>query len=119
MGEFSVVLFNGLLERIIRKLYAFAESIGESVEIRLSGESVQFWIDTTGSGGNAEYVLSVIPGKEIRAEVSWGSQDFYDAWLVTPGNRAYTVQVEYTGTVDENRRFPEWLDFGDWKIRGE
>lgn len=116
MGQFSKSLFNALIERIIKKFYAFAESISESVTVRVVGESVQFWIDTTTSGGNAEYMLGVIPGTQLWVEESWGSQDYWDAWRITPGDSHHTVLVEYTGTVDGSRQFPEWLDFGDWEV---
>ena len=116
MGNLSPLLFNALVGKVIKQFYAFAESIGESVTVRVVEESVQFWIDTTESGGNAEYMLGVIPGKQLWVEESWGSQSYYDAWRITPADRFYAMLVEYTGTVDGNRQFPEWLDFGDWEV---
>lgn len=113
---FSKALFNRVAEKVIEQLYTFAESIGESVTVRVVEESVQFWIDTTESGGNAEYMLSIIPGKQLWVEESWGSQSYYDSWRITPADSHHAVRVEYTGTVDGNRQFPEWLDFGDLEV---
>lgn len=38
--------------------------------------------------------------------VDWGSQDFWDQWVVDP----HRGEVTYTGTVGESRLPPSWLD---------
>jgi hypothetical protein len=38
--------------------------------------------------------------------VYWGSQDFWDQWVVDP----QSGEVTYTGTVDGYRRLPAWLE---------
>lgn len=63
---------------------------------------VMVWRYTSPVNGYDE--IAAYPDGTAVVTVTWGSQDFWDRWVIFPDGK-----VEYCGTVDGPRYLPSWL----------